>query len=897
MKRTRTESDRGSMDRSRYHSPTGSYTDRFQAGAHDDHAHTDPELMNVQDIEPPTAQDGAHTLNRGYSSLPHSLRGTPYNFTVPPPGTRNTIPTATLNTIPNDLLRQDLININQDDPMTQDLPRTFIKPSPHLTRGTWRNDRRDYDTQSDGTNAGDIRLDRNYFNPINPATVRRKPKHHQDTMVTHTHTHHPDTLVTNLADQFNRTLQPDIAERRILEKLDIIVDNQHAQDGRIAKLEHLSTRADRSRSNSRNASRPYPEYRPHIQSTPFTRRQPESEETRQRIVQNQRLFLPREGSFQPVKLALADPISSQVNFLQKENARKQQENEKTDIILDAIRKMAQKLDATTDLSEELRTIIDSQAKEKESIEKEKEMLNKSRRLKSQYEVHLPMPEMGIEENRANSDHLNPKTIKTTIGTFDSSQPHADFNVTWQKILRHGNGRYFTERNYIDILTYVLRGQAESDLFDMINQGSSLKEILKYFAQIYTKRRTIADSMRNAATFTRLPGEPIEACICRAEKAITPLKDLYDPAAWPEIKEKQLIGVLKQVISTKTRDHLNMVELSHNKQGACMDLGVMVNQVDNHEIAYGLVPQQAQPININITSALPINPSYSSDFQPIPINSSKITSNEITLNDEIKQLRILVGELIEQAKTDRSRKRSRDNKDQKSHRDRSKRQRSETPNSPVLKTDRKMAHARRSLSRDRNSQEKMDTQPSTQSSQSSYKTPSSEKKENTPPKTQTSQTSTSKQNIPKSPYAFAPVTKQASVTYPKSQDPPRTWSQDSMNKPIDWSKISPYKQFFTGDPPRMRMRSRSRSNQRSDQRSYNRSQSRSHSRSRSRSYDNRDNKDNMTIKYPHATIKFQKYARCIHSGCNDLHLVSDDHPEGISYPQEQIQSTPVGEDLN
>jgi len=879
-------SERASMDRSNYQSPTGFMNDQAQAGAHGDHAQMEQDITHAQDQNIPfngahnthathgMPFNGAHNihgasnihavhgthamhnLGRGYSSVPHSSRATPLAFNVPPPGSRNlNIPTATLHTIPPEFLRPEV---------TRDIP--LVNPIPKI--GNWRNTKNDYDTHSEGTNADDqthIRPSGGYFNPINP---------HANTRVRVIKT--PDQSVIRLADQLDRSLQPDSTNRRLQAKIDQLEDTLAAQNRRLAQLEITPQRTERGRSSSghRQSLRPYPDMRAHHEN-PFMRRQQETDMTRQRILQNQRLFLPKEATPQLSKLALADPISSQVNNLQKDNARKQFENHRTDIIIDALQKISQKIDSTPDLSEELRAILETQAREKEQLQKEKEMLNKSQRLKSQYEVHLQMPELTPEEHRTYSDHLNPKTIKATIGTFDSTQPHSDFNVTWQKILRHGNGRGFTEKDYIDILSYVLRGQAESDLFDMINQGSGLQEILRYFAQIYTKRRTIADSMRNVAAFSRLPNEPIEACICRAEKAITPLKDLYDPAAWPEIRGKQLIGVLKQVIHPKTRDHLNMVELSHHKAGTFMDLNAMVSLVETHETAYGLIPNQAQTININITSALPINPSYSADFQPIQVNNSIPRESELSINDQITQLKILVGELQRsqsQQTYDRSRKRSRENRDIKDYKKNPvKRTRSETRESPVLMEPRKIVQARRSLSKDRDDQpEKKDsTKPSPVSSQQYKAAPSKENSQNQKKPTSLKPSSQSKDITP-SPFAFAPVAKTPSTTYPPKQDPPIR-SRDSSPYWGD-SQYVPYYNPVRTQYQRNNSRSRSRS--------------RSNSRSRSKSAD-RDNYNNMTIRYPHTTIKFQKYAKCIHSGCNDLHLVDENHPGGIALQEEHL----------
>ncbi len=58
-----------------------------------------------------------------------------------------------------------------------------------------------------------------------------------------------------------------------------------------------------------------------------------------------------------------------------------------------------------------------------------------------------------------------KEIVTAIGIFDPADKNDDFTQTWQVLLHYGKSNFFEEKDYIDALFHILRGDAKTILIE------------------------------------------------------------------------------------------------------------------------------------------------------------------------------------------------------------------------------------------------------------------------------------------------------------------------------------------------------------------------------------------------------------------------------------------------
>jgi len=291
------------------------------------------------------------------------------------------------------------------------------------------------------------------------------------------------------------------------------------------------------------------------------------------------------------RLELADPVASQVQSMAQNAARTATENKKTDLMIEALEKISSRLDQQSDISAILQPLIQQQALEKAKVTQDVELLERAEELKKSYTVSLPYPKDLAVEYRGHPEHMNPKTIRAQISPFNSSADDADFTFTWSRILRYGQGKGFTEMNYVDIILCIVQGKAERELLYLLKCENPLKPMLEMLAQLYTKRRTMMDVSKEIEQFKRSPGESIQTCMCRVQSLLDQLAPMYH-GVWEAIRPIMLLNVLKQVIHPSTANYLNGRQITYLKQGTSMSFDTALSEVDTYELSQGKVPTDA-----------------------------------------------------------------------------------------------------------------------------------------------------------------------------------------------------------------------------------------------------------------------------------------------------------------
>jgi hypothetical protein len=143
-------------------------------------------------------------------------------------------------------------------------------------------------------------------------------------------------------------------------------------------------------------------------------------------------------------------------------------------------------------------------------------LSKAKEISELYSQPIEYPTFTKPDKDLNPNQLNyaksAKEIVTAVGTFDPSDKSHDFTQTWQVLLRYGKSNFFQEKDYIDALFHISRGDAKTILIEFDRLNKLLKQILEHFASIYSVRRSLVSDRRAVENFTRKKGELLEAAM-------------------------------------------------------------------------------------------------------------------------------------------------------------------------------------------------------------------------------------------------------------------------------------------------------------------------------------------------------------------------------------------------
>lgn len=207
-------------------------------------------------------------------------------------------------------------------------------------------------------------------------------------------------------------------------------------------------------------------------------------------------------------------------------------------------------------------------------------------------LHTPTIAQPPDRAQLNPQRTSPREIITVTGKFHPTDPKADFNQMWNKLTAYGRLNYFEENDYITALTYILDGDAYDALTSMTEEDQSLTYIVDYFAKVYGRKRSINKDRMAVDNFTRMKDEPLHICMTRSLIAIDRLKHLHSPEAWPEVRDILRRNILTQMISDKTKRHIQIEENKIlEKTGLHIEIDKLIDIAQEFEMFNGEIPQR------------------------------------------------------------------------------------------------------------------------------------------------------------------------------------------------------------------------------------------------------------------------------------------------------------------
>ena len=137
---------------------------------------------------------------------------------------------------------------------------------------------------------------------------------------------------------------------------------------------------------------------------------------------------------------------------------------------------------------------------------------------------------------------------------------------------------------------VLQGPAHKTVFDMSRRNATLNEILDMLENLYVKKRTVLDDMREINNFKRKANEPLLTAMSRARLLLEKVKHMYSPISWAEKLDTWQINILKQIVSPATRKHIDAEETAKLRMGLPPDYATYLELADTYESSNNEIPQ-------------------------------------------------------------------------------------------------------------------------------------------------------------------------------------------------------------------------------------------------------------------------------------------------------------------
>ena len=235
-------------------------------------------------------------------------------------------------------------------------------------------------------------------------------------------------------------------------------------------------------------------------------------------------------------------------------------------------------------------------------------IDSSEAMAKHYSPSLEMPDIYeyTEWTHASSEALRAKTIKSAIPAFNPEvSPEQDFADTWRQVLLHTAQFKLDDKAYRHILTVIMQGSSSRILYDMLQTYSDVGDIVQALGEMYSRRRTIVDDMTALNNFKRLANESIITCMQRATMMAVRVRHIYPPEVWEKSKRKEiLMSILRQVVTTETKRHIEYEELKYLKVGAQMTYKAMLDLVETFEAANAQIPKVDRELMINVSSGSP-----------------------------------------------------------------------------------------------------------------------------------------------------------------------------------------------------------------------------------------------------------------------------------------------------
>ena len=213
-----------------------------------------------------------------------------------------------------------------------------------------------------------------------------------------------------------------------------------------------------------------------------------------------------------------------------------------------------------------------------ALARKRAQIQKAQTVASSYSANLEMPtyQRPPPGHTPAHDVLDPSKVIKTISVFDDeTNPTKLFRHVWTKILQYGKRHYLNEQEHKDVLGAVLWGNSLEDFNRMEATGSTLKEIVDNLARIYDKTPSLDDYKTEVDNFIRKKNETITQAMARATTTIQKLRPMSSEGAWPETRDNMRKSILKQIVQSTTKSHLNYEEAKMNSSGGLCNIESLI----------------------------------------------------------------------------------------------------------------------------------------------------------------------------------------------------------------------------------------------------------------------------------------------------------------------------------
>jgi hypothetical protein len=231
-----------------------------------------------------------------------------------------------------------------------------------------------------------------------------------------------------------------------------------------------------------------------------------------------------------------------------------------------------------------------------------EGLQNARKVTKYYETPINKPAYPTVHDQTINVRVNLKEIAIQTGFFDPADKTHDFKHIWQKLLKYGSRNDYQESHYMEALGSILKNEAYETFMEFEETGKSLEEILDYFANVYTKKRSLADDRKAVDEFTRRKGENIQGCMGRAILAIDKLRHLYGTQGWPALRQSMRQNILMQVVKEDTKRAVQM-EIDHvyEDTGMPYDFEKLIQFAERYERNHNTAPKDEMTTVFKVAS--------------------------------------------------------------------------------------------------------------------------------------------------------------------------------------------------------------------------------------------------------------------------------------------------------
>ena len=222
----------------------------------------------------------------------------------------------------------------------------------------------------------------------------------------------------------------------------------------------------------------------------------------------------------------------------------------------------------------------------ESIQLERG-IQKAQTVVNHYKQSIPTPRVFANDGT----NINIRDIISLTGYFDPEKNGAEFRHIWMKLYDFGLSQQFSEQQYIQALSAILKNEAYDAFCDLRERKASLDEILEYFITIYGNRRSIVSDKSALDNFTRKKLEPIRNCIEKCKMVVDRLRHTYPETSWPEMRIFLLKQTILQLILPETKTYITSKE-NHilETTGFHFPIDQFIITIDEYETLHNKIPK-------------------------------------------------------------------------------------------------------------------------------------------------------------------------------------------------------------------------------------------------------------------------------------------------------------------